>query len=306
MTGSKHIAASQKATKAPEELRIRTALFPQFAPVKSSLQARLGSAFTLIELLVVIAIIAILAAMLLPALSGAKESSLSVACRNNLKQLQSGYQMYADENRDLQPPDKCEPQTSDEPQGLPGSWVCGNAKLDTNMTNIEAGVLFQYVRAPKVYACPADQSSVTGNPGLRRMRSYTLDSWLWSEDSFYKGHGKYFTPGPWARFKLSAHHLPPPSNQFAFIDAHEQSIDAGIFVIQEPSLVPGAGTDTDYWWSLPADRHQQGCNLSFLDGHAEHWRWQAPKVYRGFDVPATPGPDAADLHRLQDAISHEP
>jgi prepilin-type N-terminal cleavage/methylation domain-containing protein/prepilin-type processing-associated H-X9-DG protein len=268
-----------------------------------------NSGFTLIELLVVIAVIALLAAMLLPALTGAKASCLSASCLNNLKQLQAGYLMYAEDNRDLQPPDKVRPPAPSpaplgEPQGVDDSWVLGDAKTDTNTANIEAGVLFRYVASAGVYHCPADRSSVIGTGQLRRTRSYSLDSWLWSADSFYVGHGISFTPDPWARFKLSAHLVPPPSCQFAFIDEHEQSIDAGDFVIEEPAWVVGP-YNTDYWHSLPADRHRQGCNLSFLDGHVEHWRWQAPKVYKGFYVPATPGPDTADLRRLQEDISHD-
>ena len=262
-------------------------------------------AFTLIELLVVIAIIAILAAMLLPAMARAKAWGVSVSCLNNLKQLQAGYLMYADDHSGLQPPDKCGPQGSAAPQGLSGSWVLGNAKLDTNTANIQAGVLFPYVRGPKVYVCPGDRSSVTSVPGLPRTRSYSLDSWLLSADSFYMGHGISFTPDPWARFKLSAHHVPPPSSQFAFIDEHEQSIDAGFFVIQQPGWVAPGGPEVDYWLSLPADRHLRGCNLSFLDGHTEHWRWQAQKVYREFSQDTVPGGDRADHRRLQEVISHD-
>ena len=266
--------------------------------------------FTLIELLVVIAIIAILAAMLLPALGKAKASGQSASCLNNLKQLQAGYLMYADENGDLQPPDKSDyapaPAPFGDSQGVTGSWVLGDAKTDTNTANIEAGVLFRYVASAKVYHCPADLSYVMGAAGLRRMRSYTLDSWLLSADSFYKGHLISFTNDPWGRFKLSAHHVPPPSSQFAFIDEHEQSIDAGDFVIHQPSWVdPNDSNNSECWYSLPADRHRLGCNLSFLDGHVEHWRWQTPKVYKGFHVPATPGPDDADLHRLEEAVSHD-
>jgi prepilin-type N-terminal cleavage/methylation domain-containing protein/prepilin-type processing-associated H-X9-DG protein len=261
--------------------------------------------FTLIELLVVIAIIAILAALLLPVLARAKASCLSASCLGNLKQLQAGYIMYADENRDLQPPNIAS-GVSGEAYGIPGSWVLGNAKMDINTTRIEAGVLFRYVRSARVYHCPADQSSVRGSAGLIRCRSYSLDSWLDSADTVYNGHQLTFGPWdfPWGPFTLAAHHSPPPSRVFAFIDEHEQSIEAGFFVLEQPSWII-LDQYTGAWYSLPADRHQQGCNLSFLDGHVEHWRWQAPKQYRGWIVSATPGPDATDLRRLQEAVPHD-
>jgi prepilin-type N-terminal cleavage/methylation domain-containing protein/prepilin-type processing-associated H-X9-DG protein len=275
-----------------------------------------GVGFTLIELLVVIAVIAILAAMLLPALAKAKAEGLSASCRNNLKQLQAGYLMYVDDNHDLQPPNKAlpGPPRSDPPgdtRGIAGSWVLGEAKTDTDTSNIEAGVLFRYVGSAKVYHCPGDRSTLWKNAELSRVRSYSLDSWLHSVDSIYYGHSTFFTNGPWGSFNLAGHHLPPPSGVFAFIDEHEESIDAGIFVIHQPAWVDSLGNDpndpdSEYWYSLPADRHRQGCNLSFLDGHVEHWRWQAPKVYKGFHVKATPGPDTADLHRLEEAIPYDP
>jgi prepilin-type processing-associated H-X9-DG protein len=56
---------------------------------------------------------------------------------------------------------------------------------------------------------------------------------------------------------------------------------------------------------LAADRHKQGCNLSFLDGHVEHWRWKAPKVYRFSESPATPGGDLEDHRRLQECVPHD-
>ncbi len=263
-------------------------------------------AFTLIELLVVIAIIAILAAMLLPALSKSKAAGQSAACLSNLKQLQTGYLMYADENRDLQPPNIAGP-AGNGARNLAGSWVVGDAQTDTNTANIEAGVVFRYVGSAGVYHCPADQAVVSGTPGLRHTRSYSLESWLISAEESYSGHGISFTPwvSHWGHLKLSQHQVPSPSGVFAFIDEHELSIDAGFFILEQPRWV-FAESLTDDWYSLAADRHRQGCNLSFLDGHAEHWRWQAAKVYKGFLVPATPGPDLADLRRLQEAVPHDP
>src|SRR5207249_2115418 len=90
--------------------------------------ASTNHAFTLIELLVVIAIIAILAALLLPALSRAKSNAQSAACLNNLKQLQTAWLMYVHENNDFLPPNRCAWNSGFNVVALPGSWVLGNAK----------------------------------------------------------------------------------------------------------------------------------------------------------------------------------
>src|SRR5205823_707627 len=133
------------------------------------------NAFTLIELLVVIAIIAILAALLLPAISRVPDKSKQAACANHLHQLSLAAQIYtADNDGKL---------VENLPTGRDtNSWVAGNLKLPNNATNqnlIKQGKLFPYASHAGVYRCPADVSQVSGVP---RVRSYSMNSWMGSRE----------------------------------------------------------------------------------------------------------------------------
>src|SRR5262245_9541358 len=121
--------------------------------IKSHFRHRLNpGAFTLIELLVVIAIIAILAALLLPALSRAKAKGQSIACLTNLKEMQVAWLSCTDDDQGVMPLN----DVSNVSPGydLPGSWVLGNAGVETNLTNITSGTLYPYVRNVQTYLCP--------------------------------------------------------------------------------------------------------------------------------------------------------
>ena len=240
-------------------------------------------AFTLIELLVVIAVIAILAAVLLPVLAKARAKSQSAYCLNNLKQLQLGWKLYEGDNNGWFPVNTSR-LVSGVPESTSNSWVLGNAQYDTNTTNITAGSLYPLVASLSVYHCPADQLIVKGSTSVQRLRSYSVEGWLGANFDYHDG---WFWPDPrYAKTRDSTITWPGPADVFAFIDDNELTIDDGIFVL-----------GTDEWYDYPADRHSQGANMSFLDGHVEHHRWVRPKHPVNWARPAPP-------NLLGDALDH--
>lgn len=260
-------------------------------------------AFTLVELLVVIAIIAILAAMLLPALARAKDKAKAVNCLSNLKQLEVCWHLYAVDNADVLAPNNS--ITLVGTGGAVGaengiSWCPDDAREDLSPTNLERGCLFPYNTSVAIYHCPADQSLVETSSGQLltqlRDRSYNMSQSVNGYPEFLTALG---LPGisdlpSWK--KLSQILQPFPAQAFVFIDEDPDTLFDAQF--GNPAGLPYW---PPMWFDMPADRHNQGGNLAFADGHVERWRWQNPKVFTGFIAALPPG-DMPDFLRVQSAM----
>jgi prepilin-type N-terminal cleavage/methylation domain-containing protein/prepilin-type processing-associated H-X9-DG protein len=255
-------------------------------------------AFTLIELLVVIAIIAILAAMLLPALSRAKSKGITIACLNNVRQLEVCWHMYAVDHNDLLPPNNAIADiTSGSALNSSASWCTNIAPYDTDPDGIRNALLFPYNSSLEIYHCPADRSTVEARDGTKlsqlRWRSYNMSLCINGAPELNPGLSKYIP-----NFRtLSTIKAPTPSNLFVFLDVHEDEIYDANFGMP-PTAVWG---DARVWWDIPANRHDQGANLSFADGHAERWKWRVPKVVKTrFAVQPVPDEELPDYRRVQE------
>jgi prepilin-type N-terminal cleavage/methylation domain-containing protein/prepilin-type processing-associated H-X9-DG protein len=275
---------------------------------EARIESRKRGGFTLIELLVVIAIIAILAGMLLPALSKAKSKGQSIACLSNVSQLQKAWLMYSDDHNDTMPLTELDggqgTSLGTAYRGLPGSWVLGNSVVDVATTNLQAGTLFPYLQSVPVFRCPADKTLTIPQEGKQFSvnRSFSISASL-------NAKGGYLVTNP-----------PPPFMHIQKVSSLVEPSPSQLWVFTEPVAIsgrigPGDPLFTFFitqplpherWGKLPTDRHSQGCNLSFADGHAQPRRWKAPKDKRGEDPRLIqPGGDREDHTWLLNGIPRD-
>ncbi len=227
-----------------------------------------NTGFTLIELLVVIAVIAILAALLLPALSKTKAQAQRIVCVNNQRQMTTTWLLYADDNGDRVSENGEGDQASiDDPDSPRRWWVSGGTHFTKNISlpHLLEGRFASfspYLPGGKIYKCPADKDKDTILQRSRK-RSYALNSYMGD-------FGGWVSEGFRVYRRKSDVEAQRPAERFLFIDVQAESICMSTFVVS----MQGAG-----FGHTPGSFHNRRAVVSFADGHVSTQRWQDERTF---------------------------
>ena len=250
--------------------------------------------FTVIEVCAVLLIIAVLVSLLTASLNKTRTRAVRINCVDHLRQLQLAWSLYIEDNNDFIPLNKTAIGSGNYKvfgrRASTNSWVAGNPREDRTTANIEKGTLFEYVQSPAIYRCPGDHSKVIGANDIYRTRSYSMSAYLAGDDE-----------GKDPRVKIHSADLERQStaNIFVFIEEHPLSSWGNGFHVPSRDTSAIAGNT---WTSTPADRHEQGCNISFADGSVRYSKWRAAKVTNLETHLTTTARELADLRFLQSKI----
>jgi prepilin-type N-terminal cleavage/methylation domain-containing protein len=236
-------------------------------------------AFTLIELLVVIAVIAILMAILMPALNRAREQGKRAYCLNNLRQLTLAWILYADDNGD---------KIVNADTGRNDAWAIWRgygASEQARIEGLKSGLLYPYCQDLKLYKCP------TGIRG--EVVTYAIVDAMNGYDGI---------PGTKNLMIYRRAQIKRPNERLVFLD--------------EGRLSPNSWTiwyDQERWWDQITARHGDGTNVAFAEGRSEYWKWNDPRTIEiakmdynywqstGRNGSQAYSPGNPDLHRVQRA-----
>ena len=258
----------------------RKVFTPLEVKIVSQRSGRVLRGFTLIELLVVIAIIALLMAILMPALNRAREQGKRTACLNNLRQLAMGWILYADDSDD---------KIVHANTGRDDAWVRWRGRVDSEqerMEGIELGFLYRYCPDVKLYKCP------TGIRG--EIVTYAIVDAM----NGYDG-------------------IPGTKNLMVYRRMQSRRPNERAVFLDEGMLSPNSWTiwyDQERWWDQITARHGDGTNFSFADGHSEYWKWKDTRTIEiakmdydywqgtGRNGNLSTNPGNPDLHEVQKAV----